>query len=314
MFAGFRVIRPLLFALVALSVSAASFAAESIRVPGTRVSLEPPDEFQSASEFQGFERRELGASILVSEIPVPYATYRETFSREALERRSLFLEESGRWTVDGQDALLLRVSDASGGRAFEAWVLVFGNGQQSVLIFGSYPRDYAASLGPAVRRSVLSAQWDAAAEIGPFEGLPFEVEPTRELQLAGRMPDSVILTADGVAARAEPEDAFLVAGTAAGAVDFGTFESASREHLENSGLVTDIRDIRGRLASVDGLSGYELTAKALDAREGTPLVVYQLLLGEGQRRFHVMGFVGEGQAARYLPEFEAVAHSFRRRR
>lgn len=289
-------------------------ADDVVRIPGTRISLEAPPGFSPATEFQGFEKRDQGASIQVTEIGVPFASYRETFSREALSGRSLYLAESGRWSIDGLDGLLLRVSDAADSRAFEAWILVFGDGGQSTLIVGTYPREYATHLGPAIRRSVLTATRDPVVEIGTFEGLPFEVEETRTIKIATRMSDAVILTPGGVPGRVNPGDAFLVARTISGPFDFGNFESASQEHLEKTGLISDLTHVRGNLTSVDGMTGYELTADARDARDGTPLVVYQLIVGEGQRQFQILGLVGESQASKFLPEFETVARSLRRLR
>jgi hypothetical protein len=306
-----RIAIALSFAMLAMATQG---RAEAVRVPGTRISLEAPADFIPSTEFQGFEKRDQGASIQVTEIGVPFASYRGTFSREALEARSLYLAESGRWSIDGLDGLLLRVSDASGSRAFEAWILVFGDGGQSTLIVGTYPREYATHLGPAIRRSVLTATRDPGVEIGTFEGLPFEVEETRTIKIATRMSDAVILTPQGVPGRVNPEDAFLVARAISGPFDFGNFESASREHLEKTGLLSDVTNLRGTLASVDGMTGYELTARARDARDGTPLVVYQMIVGEGQRQFQILGLVGESQASKFLPEFETVARSLRRTR
>src|SRR5574341_1682765 len=53
-----------------LAVLASSHAAaDPVRVPGTRTSLEPPKGFSLSTRFPGFERAEAQASIMVSEIP-----------------------------------------------------------------------------------------------------------------------------------------------------------------------------------------------------------------------------------------------------
>ena len=53
-------------------VSAGQATAQSVRIPGTSVSLTPPPGFQMATRFSGFERLDAGASIVVTEMAAPF--------------------------------------------------------------------------------------------------------------------------------------------------------------------------------------------------------------------------------------------------
>lgn len=291
----------------------ASLAAEPERIPGTRVSIEVPDGFIPATGFQGFMHPDRGASITVSEVPQPFDMYRQNFSREAIEDRGMSVREHGRLTVDSFDGILVRGIDATGETAYEAWLLVFGDLRRSVMIIASYPERQAAGFRVEARDALLSVQWEPAMDLDPMEGLDFEIEASRRLRISGKFPDTLILTEEG-RGRTSVDAPFLVVSSRPGRFDFGNLEEFSRQQLDQIDIIEQPTVVEGKLKSVAGMAGYEITAEATESRSGTPLGVYQLVLGEKGAVFIVQGFVGADRAPEFLPEFRAVAESLRPKR
>ncbi|MCK7511417.1 MAG: hypothetical protein MZV70_50120 [Desulfobacterales bacterium] len=66
-------------------------AGERQRVAGTRVTIEPPAGFSPAEQFPGFLRADIGASIMVTELPGSAAEVREGMTEEGLAARGMVL-------------------------------------------------------------------------------------------------------------------------------------------------------------------------------------------------------------------------------
>ena len=87
-----RTRRPALSALAALALGAFAPAAlaEPVRVPGTGVSMEPPEGFRPSEGFAGFEDPATSSSVLVVEMPPEaYAEIAPIFDSEELATESL---------------------------------------------------------------------------------------------------------------------------------------------------------------------------------------------------------------------------------
>jgi hypothetical protein len=77
---------------------------------------------------------------------------------------------------------------------------------------------------------------------------------------------------------------------------------------------TRIATIRSNLeVTIDGLDGYEIIAEGEDSDSEIPVVVYQVMLFDGDSYYLMQGLVGMQQAEEYLPEFQAMAESFKRK-
>ena len=81
--------------------------ANTIRVPGTKVRLEPPIGFSLADRFPGFQCAELGASIMVTEMPAPGKELMKGMTKAGLASRGMTLISSKTESLNGREALLL---------------------------------------------------------------------------------------------------------------------------------------------------------------------------------------------------------------
>src|SRR5215468_10554391 len=62
-----------------------------IKVPGTKVSLVPPDGLKPSDQFPGFLDEETSSSIMITELPAPYSEMANGFTKEALGARGMNL-------------------------------------------------------------------------------------------------------------------------------------------------------------------------------------------------------------------------------
>lgn len=286
--------------------------AQQVSVPGTKVSLDPPDGFAPSDRFPGFQSRDIGASIMVTEIPGPISKVRSGMTRRGLATRGMTLLSSETKTVDGRQALVLSVNQSARGTLFRKWLLVFGDEAASVVVVGTFPESVAASAGSEIQQAVLSTRWNRDKAVDHFEGLPFRITASGSLKIANRISSVLMLTEGGTKRPASAEEPLLVIAASVDDREIGDLEAFSRRRLNQIRQVTDLKELSGRSRTVDGLPAYELIATASDRRTGATLRVYQLMISDGKGYFLAQGLVGISRGDALLPEFRQVSESLKR--
>ncbi len=290
----------------------ASAATERTRVAGTQLTLVPPERFVVAERFPGFQREDLQASIMVSEMPAPIDAVQAGMTREGLASKGMTLVASETVQVAGSEALLIRATQEAAGIVYDKQLLIAGDADKTVLLVANYPSSAVGELSAPVRSALLTLRWQT--DDGPIdlEGLLFHVEPTGRLVIRQRLSNALLLASEGSSIPSAPGEPILVVTNSFRPVDTSDLEAAARRRLSQLEQATGIGEVTSRELVVDGIRGIELTGHASDARTGLPLVVYQVLLPEGGHYFILQGMVAAEQADAYVPEFRRVTESFRR--
>ena len=308
----FRTIfKPLAFA-AAIALSPLVVAAP-VAVPGTTVTLDAPTGFVAAERFPGFQREDLGASIMVTELPAPADDMKKAMTKDALASRGMTLHSAQTVKVGGVESVLLHVSQTANGMEFLKWMLVTGDPSQTVMVVGTFPKAAEAAASDPVRKAVLSTTRDASAKADPWAGLPFRIEPTAKLKLARRITNMLVLTQSGtVGPGGSPGDPVYVVGESVSNVASTDVEALSRTRLSQTAQIKDLRNVEGRNLTVGGLGAYELVADATHVQTGDAVRVCQTIALDGRGYVIFLGIVGSALADTYLPEFRSVTASFRR--
>jgi hypothetical protein len=281
----------------------------AVRVSGTRVSVLVPPGFEPVVQAPGFRDKETGSSLVVTEIPGPFAAVRAGLTAEGLATRGMQLLSAEEVRIASRDGVLMAASQQVGGAIFRTWMGVFGTNNATVMVVAAYPEALAGKMSALLRRAVLSAEWGPDVVVDPFEGLLFRLREGKTLKIAGRMSNALMLTRGGTSGPPPPAEPMLVVATSLTEVEVGDLETFAKARLMQTAQVKEITDIEGRTVTVGGSPGYEIRAAARDLKTGAPLVVYQLVAVRGRQYYLVQGLVGAAGADEYIPEFRAVASS-----
>lgn len=299
-------------ATLALSFAvAAEAAAQPQDVVGARVTLQPPAGFVPSGRFPGFEHAASGASIMVTEMPAPFAQLRAGFTGEELASHGMSLRELEAVSIGGEEGVLAAVSQEAAGTPYEKWIAVFGGDSASVIVTGTYPAASAAELGENMRQAVLSARRREGPPADPFEGLSFRFAETPRLKVATRMTNMVALNESGDLSRPRPGEPILVVAMSFSDVEIGDMEAFARQRIQQIATVSGIGGVSGGPVTIDGIAGYELFAEGRNVNAGIPMRIYQVLLPDGEGYILVQGVVRADRADVLIPEFQAVARSLR---
>jgi hypothetical protein len=223
------------------------------------------------------------------------------------------LISSTRELVDGRQALLLKVSQAASGMTVHKWMIVSGDARKTVMIVGTFPKDYEPQIGDAMKDSLLTARWAvAAAPPDHFEGLSFRVSPTTSLKIAGRMSNMLMLTESGRMGPQGPSAALFVVGTSLAPVDLSDLKGFATTRASQTKQLKGLRVSEQGATAIGNEAAYELVAEGTDISTGRLVTLYQVVLPDPQGYVLMQGMVASTRAAAMVPEFRKAAQTFRR--
>jgi hypothetical protein len=284
------------------------------KIPGTAVQIAPPEGFQPSKLFLGFEQQGTGASILVTEMPVPKAEVPKVLeklnSAEALGSRGMRVIESKEIVISSIPGKLLLVSQANRGVDFLKWVMVLAEGDRVLIVTAPFPESETATLKEPLRRAITSLTWTPSQPAPKLEGLPFTFQPAGDLRVWTRLSNNVALTPNGVQPPIPASQPLLLLGSAYQAVYLPDVAKFSRKRLKMIPEIRGLTEVSGTSKTISGYPAFELVARGYDQKNNTPLTIYQVIIKTEKTYYLVEGFVPNPQAQKYLPIFRAVTDSF----
>jgi hypothetical protein len=250
---------------------------------------------------------------MVTEIPGPVADVSRGMTAAGLATRGMTLISSTRQLVDSRQALLLKVSQPAGGTTVHKWMIVAGDAKTTVIIVGTFPKEHEPQIGDAMKDSLLTARWAAAAAPPDhFEGLSFRVSPTTSLKIAGRLSNMLMLTESGQMGPQGPTAALFVVGTSLAPVDVSDLKAFSATRASQTKQLKGLRVSEQGATTIGNEAAYELVAEGTDIATGRLVTLYQVVLPDPQGYVLMQGMVASTRAGTMVPEFREAAQTFRR--
>lgn len=284
-------------------------------VVGTRVSLIPPSGFTPSERFPGYSQDSTGSSIMVTEFPAPLAETSSGLSTpSALSKRGMVLLKKQQVVVGGKACILVQIKQNFKEAEYLKWLLLLGDGKESVLITAAFPKELESQLSEAMKASVLTARLNSQKNVSPTEGLNFSINEKGGLRLAKRMANLLVYSRDGIFPSKDLNDPILVVGQSFRDVDIGDAEAFAKVRVRQTAEVTNVEIEQSNRVTIDNLKGYEIVAKAKDKQSGQPMVIYQMMLFEERGYFLLTGLVSSQNGQSSLMLFKEMAGTFSRRK
>lgn len=279
-------------------------------VSGTKVSLIPPNGFEKAANFTGFQQTQSGSSIMVMSIPGPAAKVQAGLSKEAFMSQGVEISEIEKLTFNGMPALFLTGTQNAHGNVYTKLILCFGTDQESVMINGAFPQNLQ-EVGKVIRQSMFGAYFDAGKKVDPFEALDFAINIAgSKMVFAKNVAGSLVYNVDGkLPTESVDRTSFIIA------------KSLSKMQLEDKKLycLNRIKQLYPGIAidsvselSVDGISGYEVSGDFKGKEGDQNEKIYQAILFSDNLYYIMIGY-SNSDFTRNLEIFRSLARTFKRK-
>lgn len=290
-----------------------SEAGKYVTFPQAGVSIRQPQGFHRSDSFDGFSRSQQQASVIVLGVPGSLAKISGEFSDEHLSRKGWPLLDRQDITVSNMPGVLIHFEQKVGDAVSLKWVLLFGDEQRTTIVMGTAPKIYADQLSASLKECLLSTRISAQGLPETARSIPFTLEASPKLRPASSIGQTLRYSKDGAIQKASPEEpVFTAAFSDIKEPISNKRKFAERRLMDNFGM-NRISIISTRSLALDGVEGFESTASAVDAKSGTPVIVYQVMLFEKSRYILMQGIAGAALRDEYLPEFKSIAYSLKRK-
>lgn len=138
-----RLVNILIISILLTFINLSVFAqgTERVSVPGSRVSMVPPEGFELSNEFQGFIHLASTSAIQVTDHPgVSPISMKFSFTKEVLEPQGVTLiSQEEVKTNAGIPSILVLVSFTVEGMDFERYIFITGDHNNMSIINANYP-------------------------------------------------------------------------------------------------------------------------------------------------------------------------------
>lgn len=280
------------------------------QVPGTSVSLTPPEGFVEAKRFSGFMKEATGSSIMITEIPGPYVEATAGFSdQKRMQSQRMNLLSKAAVKVDGHVAMLLQVEQSAYGTLFRKWLVAVDQSGSTVLIVATYPKAVATQQEEPLKTAILAATFGKPTD--PVDALTFTATPVAPFEIAKVMGQNMILSPEGRYPVKDENVPFMILGLSASEdMAVPDQKSFAERRMLQTATVKNITVDQSTPIKIGNLPGYATTAKGVGEDGGTPLTIFQILLFDTSGYCVIQGITPSAKKSIYVPIFERIAFTF----
>ncbi|NBW36776.1 MAG: hypothetical protein EBR30_17480 [Cytophagia bacterium] len=283
------------------------------QIPGTKFFLIPPTDFINATQFQGFQQLNSGASILVMEIPGPFSESTKGFNKQGLKTQGVVLKKKEEIKVNGNQGLFITTEQFAYGTNYSKYILVFGDSNGTYMINGTFPKE-VTTLDKEVRESMLSVIYESGITVDPLSAVSFTIDTENtKLKFGKSLSGMLIYTIDGkVPTESSDKTTFIVGISIANVqtVDKKLTAITRIKRMPYNDLKVDENKINE--IEIDGIYGYEIVGEGLDKANGTKELIYQVMLFTDNGYYIIVG-TAKTDFQQNLELFKKVARTLKRK-
>ena len=278
-------------------------------VPGTKCSIVPPEGFEPATSFSGFQNAETGASIMINELPAPYETLAAGFTAEALRTKGMTLTSKEVISFNSSEATMLNVTQLMNGTTYIKQLLIFGDKEGAVLVNGIYP-EASKELEGKIKDALLSTVYNSSRKDNPLNAAPFTVNTEgSEFKPVKYLAGALLYSADGLIPTEKPT---LIIGVSLSKVFPEHQKQYAVERLEKlaGGEFNSIKE--SMEVTIDNMNGYEIIANRKDDEDRSELI-YQVMLFDTTGDYYIIVGQAKDDFDRNLETYKKIARTFKRK-
>jgi hypothetical protein len=293
-----------------LALPGASWAAEVVFPPGSRIGLAPPANMNVSQRFTGFESR--GRNAVITAVEMPPEAFKDLsagLTADNLKKQGLTMKSRETFKVVGGDAVLVEGEQGGGPAPVRKWLLVVEDPTMTAFLIGqklsTEEEDADREMREALRTVAIREPRSLEEQLS---ALPFRLGDMAGFRAVRVMAgNSVLLTEGPNDTIREIEQPVLVVAQSASAPPREQRDAFARAALRSNNTLKDLTIERAQSFRQRGADWHEIVAKATDAVSGRPVVVTQTLRFAPDHYVRLLGMVRAEARDETLFRFRAVS-------
>ncbi|WP_262151920.1 hypothetical protein [Chryseobacterium foetidum] len=276
-------------------------------IEGTSVHLLPPNGYEKAANFIGFQNSYIDGSIIVNELPAPYKELRDGFSKENMSKKGMEFVDKQEYFINNKPALLIDAKQYSTQHNyyFSKIILIYKlDENKTLLINANVPENQAENL-MNLKSSVLTLIYDESIKVSPFSSLDFDIDYSKS---AYKLTKSIsgTLTFEG------PEKEVFIVAKSIRQFNPADKKGSSINALKAISQLDYISLISSKDINQDGMSGYQISANVLIKNNKKPMKAIQAILFSDNCYYTFLTVV-KPQEKNLINDFEKILSTFKRK-
>ena len=276
-------------------------------IKGTKISLIPPKGFIDAPNFFGLQQTESGSSIMILEVKSPFSEISKAMTKEGLLMAGIEVSKIEKLTINGLPAIFSTGTQNAYGGIFTKYTLLLGSEEETVMINGIFPKNLK-KIGTEIKKSLLTVYYEKDKHIDPFETLDYSIDVSdSKLKFENSMSNALTYK---VPTSSDDKTSLIITKS---------FSPITQEDKKKFAinrlkqLPIDIEKIEyTNEISIDGISGYEISAKGKDKKTGEAEKMYMVILFSDKLYYILFGSTND-ETENSIDEIKKVVKTFKRK-
>ena len=279
-------------------------------MPGTHVTMTPPEGFFASTSFVGFEHA-CGASLLVAEIPAGYAGLVEGMTDTRFAEQGVTHITRNDETVDGRPAVFIIGRQEAAGLSFTKLLVITGTDKLTAFITGNLPiATCEPDIGTQMRDAELGIKFDPDRPIDPLAALRFTLTPAAPLKFAGAFNNGALYNISGMVPSPDPGEPSLIVAPSLGGGAGDDLVAFAISQLDSMTSIGDVTVESSAETTIAGRPAAIVIATATSSTRDVDVVVYNVLLGGEGDYVAFIGICDPVDRADFFDVFDASIRTY----
>jgi len=269
---------------------------DHILVKGTNINMIPPKDYIESTNFKGFQNpNDQTSMIMIVEIPGPFNEISKGFNAEMLASQGMKLISKTEMSIDEYKGYIIDLEQDANDLTYAKNILIYGDDKSTTIINGVFLKN-STETEIKIKECINSTVIDKRVEVNPREALDYVLdENIGNLVFVNVIGNGFLFNRDGKMPTQSDDKATLITDKSYGETKITNNKLFCVSRLKKYPNEYQIIDEKGvNEIEIDGLKGYQLYAKKLNAENE---LLYQVILFQEDGGYYI--FIGT-----YLEEKE----------
>jgi len=287
-----------------------------VNIPGTKVWLIPPANFELTDRYKGFYNKvDPFSSIMLTELPAAYDKFIGAFLKTGPTANNMNIVGVENCQLTGTTGCaLVTVTQSAQGLSLGKYMLLFGDDKSSIMITATYLKD-SVKIGEKLKNSIRTVYYNTQQVVNVRESIGFTFDETGSIFKFANVMGTVISFSTTPGANEKTDKIDFFAAKSFTDIEFQDKKAFCIKRIKENPYQTIEIDTKKGITEIeiDGIKGYELYAIA-SGKKGDPSsdIIYQIVLFDNTT-YYILAAIFKQPSDKNIAAIKLLAKSFKRK-